>query len=744
MQKKLDIKFTKRLYGTEDGDYSIFAAKLADYENKNLVKTNKKYGTFSISGDFSLSDDEIGAIQTVTIEEDLNSKYPNSYKLIKIHYEFPKDAKSQWRYLENGNIVPFRVYLSIENTFKDSDKILDIIMENPNKLLKVNGIGKSRAKLYQQKLIEGRDRAAILAEYGHIEGVGNKIIKFLVDWKPSVAETIKAIKKDPFSLLENENIGFMTADKFRAHYKLPLNDKNRILHGVSYYLNEMFRNTGDTYENILVASKEISRKLLVSYEEVVILLSNIQKDEKSLNKYKLKIFGKNITTQSLFKAELLIYKKTQHLITDKKNIVPPDKWNKIKNKIIGEISQNLSEEQDLFLDLINDERITVLLGPGGAGKSWVINLACNMIKEAGRTFALYAPTARAAHVMTDYVGVEALTIHRGLLPSVMKNEVVKYDVLIVDEFSMVDSELASIIFKAMGENTRLIIVGDDFQLQSVGPGNVLFDLVEFIKAPTVKLTKIFRQDENSKILDYSNALREGTFKLPTEVSKIENEDIVFINEDDDSRQQEKALALYKKAYDEYGVEDIFLLTPINKGFSGRHALNKKVQEIVNPSNSDKDVVFGAKLKEEDRTYFKKYDYITVKNNNYNMLDDYDKITQIINGDLGFIDYTNKTNLTFEIGKHYYTIDKSEINDLIEHAWATTIHKSQGGQAEEAIIVLPKNSYFMLNSNMFYTAITRAKKKCYVIGSFKGINSAAQRQANFNRKTMIQLQSENNN
>ena len=127
-----------------------------------------------------------------------------------------------------------------------------------------------------------------------------------------------------------------------------------------------------------------------------------------------------------------------------------------------------------------------------------------------------------------------------------------------------------------------------------------------------------------------------------------------------------------------------------------------------------------------------------------MINDYDEVTQIINGDLGFIEYTNKTNLTFKIGKHPYTIDKSEIHDLIDHAWAITIHKSQGGQASEVIIVLPKNSYFMLNSNMLYTAITRAKVKCYIIGDFEGINSSAQEQANFSRKTMIQLQSLSNN
>lgn len=740
MKHKLKVKFVRRLYGTPDSDFSIFAAELVDNADKRIISVNKRFKTFSVSGDFSMSDEEMKSVHTVTLEEDLTSRYPNSYKLLKIHYELPTDAKSQWSYLENGGIVPFTTFLSIRREFKKEDKILDIIIENPERLTKVGGIGEARAKTYQRKLLENQDKAAIFAEYGDIEGVGDKTIKFLVNWKPSVVETINAIKKDPFSLLENENIGFMLADKFREFYELPLNDRNRILHGVAYFMGERFQDTGNTYEDIFTAAKEVSRKLFVSNEEVILLLAEIQKNEKELLKYKLKIFGRNITTQSLFNAELFIYKRVKSLMNDNKKIAHEKKWTSIKDGILNDIPQELSEKQNHFLNLINDERISILLGPGGSGKSWVINLACEMIKKSGKTYSLLAPTARAAKVMSDYVGTEASTIHRALLQYVAAGETVPEDVLIVDEYSMVDSELASVVLRAMGEHTRLIIVGDDFQLQSVGPGNVLFDLVEFLNVPTVKLTKIFRQGENSKILDYSKALRNGEFRLPN-VPKVENEDIVFINESDDKKQQDIALKLYKKAYDSYGVDDIMLLSPTNKGVSGRHVLNKKVQKIVNPSESERDVVFGERLKdEEQKTHYKVGDFITVKKNKYQMETDHGKESQIINGDLGTIEYTNRTTLTFKIGKHPFTIDKSEIHELIDHAWTITIHKSQGGQASEVIIVLPKNSYFMLNSNMLYTAITRAKVKCYVIGDFDGINSSAKEQANFSRKTMIQLQS----
>lgn len=738
MKIEMQVRFVRRLYGTPDGSFSVFSAEPANYEDKSKVKVNRAYGTFTLTGDFSLDDNEIGSVLTVTIEEDYSSKYPNSYKLIKLHYELPTDAEAQWAYLRDGNIVPFGTYLAIENKFAKTDKILDIMMDNPERLTEVRGIGEKRALSYQSKLRDNRDKAAIFAEYGDIEGVGTRMINNLVNWKTSVAKAIKTIEKDPFSLLEIEGVGFMLADKFRDHYNLPLNDKNRMLHGTSYFLAEKFQDTGNTYENVFEASKFTASKLFVSYEELVTFLAEIQSDEKSLEKYGLKIFGKNITTKSLFDAELLIYSKTKDLIRDKQKIESSEKWKEVKNDVLSNITQTLSDEQEQFLDLINEERVVVLLGPGGSGKSWAINLACQMITKVGKTYGLYAPTARAAHVMGEYVNKEAYTIHRGLMSMVMMNETANEDFLIVDEFSMVDSELAAIVFRAMGPYTRLIIVGDDFQLQSVGPGNILYDLVEYLDVPTVKLTKIFRQNKDSWILNYANDLRFNEFKLPIQ-PRVDKGDIVFINESNNQKQQEIALSLYNKAYKKYGVDDIMLLTPVNKGPSGRGILNKRVQAIVNKHPDPLEVSFGANQSDPDKkTFYRPGDYITVKSNNYSMITDDDEITQIINGDLGNVKYTFGNKLTFETNDKHYTIDKSEVMELIDHAWAITIHKSQGGQASEVIIVLPKNCYFMLNANMLYTAITRAKIKCWVIGDFTGINGSAKEQANLTRKTMIQL------
>ena len=737
------VKFVKRMYGTPDGDFSVFSAETVDLEGSKLIKENS-YGNFSISGEFSLSDEEIGSVYKVTLEENFTSNYPNSYKLIKLHYEFPKDAKLQWEYLENSDILPLGILIKTKKHFSQKECILDIIVEEPERLQEVSGVGEERSKLYQRKVLELKEKALLFNEYGEIEGVSSKLINKLVNLRPRVEDIIKDISKDPFILIQEAEVGFVVADRFRDFYGFPLNDKNRILHGVSYYLNESFQSTGNTYDGILESSRMIAQKLQVNYKEVINYLADIQNNEEDFRKYQLKIFGKNITTHSLYDSELKIFKSISYMKDEEgAHILPKEEWAKKKEEYLSTLSATLSDEQDEFLDLINEKRISVLLGPGGAGKSWVIDIACNILKSAEKTYGLFAPTARAAKVMSDYTGEPAYTIHRGLLQYYMLKQVAPYDVLIVDEFSMVDSELAKVILSVMGHKTRLIVVGDSDQLQSVGPGNVLFDIVEYLEAPTVRLTKIFRQAEGNKILDYAQALRDGNFKIEGYGHKIDEGNIVFINENDDNLKQQIALKFYNEFLSKAkgDVEEVMLLSPINKGNAGRTFLNGRVQENVNPQNGkgENDVVFGANLEEEKRRYFRKGDYITVTKNEYEMISDCDTVTSLINGDLGYITNTTPKKITFEVEDYSYTIDKSEINGFIDHAWTITIHKSQGGQADYVIVVLPENSYFMLNSNMLYTALTRAKSVVYVIGDINELNKAADRKASLARKTMIQLQ-----
>lgn len=736
---KLNVKFIRRLYGTEDGEFSIFAVEPVSANDFEKVKIND-YGNFTVSGEFSLDDSEMGTSYTVDIQEDHKSKYPNSYKLIKLHYTLPTSAKDQWEYLIEGRFVHIEEYFKLRNALGKQTKILDLILEDPEKVCEKANINNLLVLEYRSKLLDSKNKAILFNEYGGIDGIGPSTIQKLVNISNDAEKTIIEIEENPFSIMRLDGIGFLIADKIRAYYGQPLDSKERILYGTSFYLNEGFQSTGDTYIEIIKASKDVSYKINVSYSKIIQTLAEANKNDKEMKEFGLKIFGQKITTRSLYEAELLVFKRLHEFKKRKHKLTTSENWAKIKEEVVSGFKEDLSKEQSEFLDTINTNQVVALLGPGGSGKSWVTKIACEMIAKANRNYGLFAPTARAAHVMSEYVGAKAQTIHRGLMRFSQAQETAPYDVIIIDEASMVDSELAKVIIEVMSASTRLIIIGDDFQLQSVGPGNILFDIVNNIKIKTIHLTTIFRQDKGSGVLDYAYALRKGQFSLPQSAPKIENKDIVFINESNGSDQNEIALNIYRKSLKKYRAEDLMLLSPVNQGPSGRRTLNKEIQSIVNPNATKNDIIFGARSKDESKKrYFRKNDYITVRKNNYEMVDKKGAITEIINGDLGYVEDTTKKKLVFSVDSHEYIIDKSEINELIDHAWSVTIHKSQGGQADDVIIVIPQNAQFMLSANMLYTAITRTKKKCYVIGDFAGINKAAKRQANLSRRTMIQYQ-----
>lgn len=741
MEIEIKVLFTKRLYGTPDGDFSVFAAVPATNKDKKKVELNR-YGNFTISGDYALDDSELGKPFTATIQEDHSSKYQNSYKLLQLHYEFPETAIEQWQYLENSDVVSYRILMNLMETFSHKDKIIDIILYETDKLTKVKGISETRANVYRERLLNDKGKALISTKYGNIEGVGPLLIKKILNWKPNVEDALKLIEDDPFVLLEIEGVGFLTADKIRDYHGYSLYDLNRILHGVKHYITDQFQNTGNTYEDIEIATLYAAEKLQVTPKAIVDALAKVHKDEKLMKKFKLKLIGRNITTLDLHEAESVIYKELGEASKISTPLINEEKWAKAKDEYLSKMTIKVSEEQEKFLDTINKEKVTVLLGPGGAGKSWLTKIAVDLFHSFDKTVGLFAPTARAAHVMQEYVGREASTIHRGLMKYAMVGEAAPYDVIIVDEFSMVDSELAAIVIKALRRNARLIIIGDAFQLPSVGPGNVLHDLTHYMDVTTVELTQIFRQKEGSGILDYADDLRRNSFHLAPGAGRMNNNDIVFINESDPERQREIAMNHYKQEITEYN-SDVMLLSPVNRGEAGRGRLNRLVQDIVNPSSKGSEIVFGQQNEEEDRTYYRAGDYITVKSNHYDMETDFSEIKSIINGDLGHIVSVAGNKLTFTIDDDRYTIDKSEIREMIDHAWAITIHRAQGGQADVVIIVLPSNSYGMMNANMLYTAITRAKKKCYVIGDFNKMNQSAKKRANFHRKTLISLQSKVN-
>ncbi len=728
---KIKVKFVRKIYANDQG-FSVYGAK--PVERNKEIELNK-YNNITISGDYSIDESDFDKKTfTVSIEPDLKAKYDGSYKMGTIHYEFPEDAKSQWQFLFESNITtPMRVS-ALEHHFKKSEKILDIILTEPERVAKVSGFGEKTTKKLKEKLINERDKAAVYQAFGRIDGVGPAVIQGIINYGSNIQETIQAVKKDPFILLGLNRIGFMLLDNIRAAEGIPIDDKGRCLHGVKYYITDTFNSTGNTYADLNEEIYPLAEKLMVS---VNILINHIKAEmEEKNSKYGLKTFSHYITTQVLFEAEQLINKKVKYLKAHKENILPEDVWSKKIDNAISGTGITLSEEQRNFLELVNKERILLLVGPGGSGKSWVTKLAVDLISDEDLHAGLYAPTARAAKVMTGYIERPASTIHRGLLKFTFSGDYSEDDILVLDESSMIDSELMATVFKAMEIGSRIIIIGDSFQLPSVGPGNVLFDLIHSLEVPMVEFTKIYRQSEDSNIINYASALRKQTFELNEWEDVVNAGDIVFINEKNNDKISEIALNNYKDAYRRLGEEDTMLLSPVNKGSVGRKSLNREIQKIVNGNEFKDTMSFGLNSPDEnDIVHYRVDDYITITENNYTALDTNDKPAMLINGDIGRIIKVKQNSLISEVEGRDFEFRKADVKSKIDHLWAITIHKSQGGQATEAIVLIPANSW-NVSANMLYTAITRAKSKCYVIGDFKAINKAARKLENFNRKTML--------
>ena len=387
--------------------------------------------------------------------------------------------------------------------------------------------------------------------------------------------------------------------------------------------------------------------------------------------------------------------------------------------------------------------IVMLVGYGGAGKSSSTQAFVNLLKHYNKSFLLLAPTGRAAKVLAGFTGENAMTIHRGLgyIPpndwSFNSEHLLPYDVVIVDEFSMVDIFLFKHLLEAIDFNrTKLLIIGDDAQIPSVGAGNVLYDLLCYKKIPTITLDKVFRYGKGGLSTVATDARTQTEFldknKKGMQVFG-EDQSYIFMPLQQDGI-VDYTVKLYKTLLSKgYSVEDIAVLSCYNVGDYGVIELNKRLQEAVNP-NPDAKIVFGDlefRLNDIVMNYANDYKAVLY---NEEFLDD-KNTTFIANGESGMVDKIEHNSMVSNYDGTLIYYDKGKLKN-IRLAYAITTHKSQGGQFKVVILITPRSHTFMLNSNLLYVGISRAKEKCYHLGEIKTVNNALKKKENFDRKTLL--------
>lgn len=701
-------------YTDEEKGFSVIKVKCKNYSELVTFVGN-------------ISSVNVGSVITAQGNWSINPKFGRQFNVEEWEESLPADIYGIEKYLGSGLIrgVGPKFAKLIVNTFKEHT--IDIIENEPLRLLDIPNIGRKRIEFISSAWQEHKDIKNImifLQKMGVSTAFGYRIYKAYGE------ESINKIKENPYDLADNVyGIGFKTADTIAMKLGISKESYNRCRSGVFYTLNKMSED-GHCYaplDDLIEEGKEI---LDIDHTIIVMTFSHLRFIKELICEEDDNV----IYLPPFYFSEVGISKRIKQIIAYKE----PEEQKIDVEKAIG----FLKNQRDISYDYIQIDaiktaltsKISVITGGPGVGKTTITKAIIDIFKQNNKTVLLTAPTGRAAKRMSEVCGIEAKTIHRLLECSPMdgfgKNTENKLtgDVLIIDEASMIDLLLMYNLLKAVPDNMKLIIVGDVDQLPSVGPGNVLNDIIESGIIPVIKLTHIYRQAAGSSIITNSHKINKG--EMPR-LSSNPSSDFFFIEEN----RPPKIIALIRdlccrrlpKYYNVNPISDIEVLTPMKRGETGTDNLNGELQRILNPN--------GYLLRKGAAPYRLGDKVMQIKNN-------YDK--DVFNGNIGIIssvDVINKT-LTVDYEGHFVNYDILELEEL-SLSYAITIHKSQGGEFPIVVMPFTYKHMVMLQRNLLYTGITRAKKALVIVGERDAIKYAVENDNSQKRRTLLakRLQSE---
>ena len=631
-----------------------------------------------------------------------------------------------------------------------------MIEDNVEVLIEIEGIGKKRVQMIAEsweKQKEVKNIMLFLQDHQVSTSYAAKI------YKQYGNDSISVMKENPYKLADDIwGIGFKTADQIAMKLGFGLESYVRLRSGLMYTLSEL-SNEGHVYAEKQQLVDKASELLEATPETVIMTMDDmLQKEELILEKSIVRIDedGNRITPVYLppfFYAEVGVAGKLKKLASSpagdklytrlmeaRKNT-----GNDALSVDIEAIQAKTSMEyDDIQADAIRcaaTAKVMVLTGGPGTGKTTTTHGIISAYRAYGLKILLAAPTGRAAKRMTEATGLEAKTIHRLLEckppEGYQKNEEnpLEGDVLIVDECSMIDIVLMNSLLKAIPPTMRLIMVGDIDQLPSVGAGNVLRDIIDSGAFPVVRLTRIFRQAQTSRIIMNAHRINEG--KMP-DISNGKNTDFFFMeNEDAEASVPQIVKLVQENLPNYYRVEpsQIQVLTPMQRGVVGATNLNLALQEALNPPEHDifmrgrGKVTMPKECLRRSGYAFRADDKVMQIKNNY------DK--EVFNGDIGIIESVNETDRTLTVNFDNRSIeyDVTELDELV-HAYATTIHKAQGSEYPIVVMPIMMNHFVMLQRNLIYTGITRAKKVLVIVGTKKALAYAVKNVTVTKRNTLL--------
>jgi exodeoxyribonuclease V alpha subunit len=645
-------------------------------------------------------------------------RFGRQFKVREYKTRVPATVDGIRKYLGSGMIKGLGPVMAGRIVDKFGEKTLDIIDHRIQRLAEVDGIGQKRIAMITRAWADQRDvRDVMLFLQGHGVSSGYAVKIF----KHYGHRSIAVVKQNPYRLAGDIfGIGFLTADRIAGKLGFEKKSRLRIEAGILYVLNQL-SDEGHVYFPYKPLVSKCCDILGVDPDPVIQALGNLAVDQKivieNINETAdtLKENNKAVYQTGYYLSETGIARRLTALVKAGRSIrdIHPQKaidW------VQRRLSLTLAENQLKAIGWAVENKVMVITGGPGTGKTTIINAILKIFSRIKAVIMLAAPTGRAAKRMSEATGFEAKTIHRLLEYSLQKGGFQRHadkpldcDVLVIDEASMIDTRLMYHLLNAIPPLTTFILVGDVNQLPSVGAGNVLNDIIASAAVPVVALDKIFRQAQSSRIVVNAHRINQGRMpSVQTDQATNQQSDFYFIEQEDPDKVLDIILELCKNRIPQrFGfdpVDDIQVITPMHRGTVGAGNLNQQLQAVLNPGADG--VTRG------DRSYRVNDKVMQIRNN-------YDK--EVFNGDIGRI-----TAIAPEIREVTATIDGRQVVydfgdlDEIVPAYAVSVHKSQGSEYPAVIVPIVTQHYILLQRNLIYTAVTRAKVLVVIVGSRKAM------------------------
>ena len=697
------------VYRNEDNGYTVF-------------HLNNEDGEVTCVGNFHFIEE--GELLRMEGEYTTHKLYGLQFAVQTSEVCEPEDLVSIERYLGSGAIKGVGAALAGRIVKKFREDTFRIIEEEPERLAEVKGISERKAREIAVQAEEKKDlrRAMIyLQKYGISTTLAAKI------YQQYGRNVYHIIEENPYRLADDvAGVGFKTADEIAAKVGIHTDSDYRIRSGIFYTLMQSI-GEGHVYLLKDALTWRAGKLLEVEIDNIEKYLMDLAMEKKVVLKEAED--GVRVYSSRFYYMELNVAKMLHDLNISEE--VSRERLLERLGKIEDATGLFLDEMQRKAVMEAAKQGILILTGGPGTGKTTTINAMIRLFESEGMTILLAAPTGRAAKRMTETTGYEASTIHRLLevsgnpeeetIGGFQRNEEnpLDTDVLIIDEVSMVDLPLMNALLKAVMPGTRLILVGDQNQLPSVGPGSVLKDIIASGCFPVVMLTKIFRQAGESDIVVNAHKINRGEPVILDNKSR----DFFFLKRQEPNVIISVMLTLIQKKLPKYvnaGIYDIQVMTPMRKGLLGVERLNQILQQYLNPPSPEK-----SEREYADRLFREGDKVMQIKNNyqlEWKIQTKYgltvDKGQGVFNGDMGVVREINtyEETITVEYDEHRQVVYPYSMVDELELAYAITVHKSQGSEYPAVVIPLLQGPRQLYHRNLLYTAVTRAKKCVTLVGS----------------------------